>query len=336
MNGQVLQRESVPHATPSSAWGYVSGRVSVLETMLLSRDFFGDVFRCNTLTEARSLLAKTMYRQKFPTDDSVRNYARILEFAGEEVIFTLFHDSPQHIMEPYFVFPKRYASFRNLFLRASKREATISELENIMDSLIIFSEDESSLVIHRELLRSKDAPQHADTVAQSLFLDSIACSMKLTYASLIPERSIASLITTIALLDLWSCVVRSVWNGTSTDVVQHWFIVPDTYRELVKNSARLAESTPGDAAVGFIPEKIAQKLRGFGFENLRKNIDDAILDVMHDDILVWRYIPYGPERVVTFIFALHSEQENLKIALSSVVHGIDPDLVRQRLRRDYA
>jgi len=81
---------------------------------------------------------------------------------------------------------------------------------------------------------------------------------------------------------------------------------------------------------------VYQRLRSAGSENLRRDIDVYIGEAIRDDILMCRHITYGPEKVLAYLVGYTVEQENLRLALASVIEGIDSGVVAGRLRRDYA
>lgn len=334
----VLATESTTGIQPSAPteWCYISGRVSVLETMFLNRSFFDGLLRSRSVSDARSALAKTQYRQLFTTDESLRVYARALDIYSEELKAGILQDAPPHVLVSFFDVKRRYTLFRTLFLRFTARGASAAELESTFDTLTENPAETETLSAHRAQLKQREAPQHADSVARSLFLDSAACTFLLHLAGAAPEPAVSSLLRTMAVLRTWAAVLRNCWNGTSAEVVQRWFIMPEMYAGMITAAVHQAESNPVDAISGFIPDAVYQRLRSAGSENLRRDIDVYIGEAIRDDILMCRHNPYGPEKVLAYLVGYTVEQENLRLALASVIEGIDSGVVAGRLRRDYA
>ncbi len=288
------------------------------------------------MSDARSALAKTQYRQLFTSDESLRVYARALDIYSEELKAGILQDAPPHVLVSFFDVKRRYTLFRTLFLRFNARGASVAELESVFDTLTENPAEAEALSAHRAQLKLREAPQHADSVARSLFLDSAACTLLLHLAGAATEPVVSSLLHTMAVLSTWAAVLRNCWNGTSAEVVQRWFIVPEMYAGMITASVHQAESNPVDAISGFVPDAVYQRLRSAGSENLRRDIDVYIGEAIRDDILMCRHIPYGPEKVLAYLVGYTVEQENLRLVLASVIEGIDSGVVAGRLRRDYA
>ncbi|MCE5249668.1 hypothetical protein LLG96_05555 [bacterium] len=336
MNEYMTQTGSSFRATPATDWSYVSGRISVLETALLNRNFFEGLLRSRSLSDVRSSLAKTQYRQLFTSDESIKDYASLLASYGKDLTDGIIHDSPPHVLVSFFDVLQRYIVFRTLFLRVSARGGSAAELESTFDTLTETHEEAEALALHKALLKSREAPQTTDAVGKSLFLDSAVCTLRLSLASQAPEQSISTLLGTMAVLQTWTAVLRSRWNGTPAEVIQKWFVVPDMYTAMIRDTALLSESNPAEALAGKVSDTVFRKLRAEGTEKLRQNIDACTQEVIRDEAIEYRGIPYGPEKVLVFLAAYAVEQENLRLALASLVNGIEPRAAMETLRREYA
>ncbi len=336
MNAMTTENGAVNGSVPRSEWGYVSGRVNVLETQLLSRNFFEGTLKSRSLADARSSLAKTPYRLAFATDESIRDYHAALDLYTDSVIGDIMKTSPPHPLKVFFEIPGRYIAFRTLFLRAAMRGASVAELESAFNALADSPLERSVLERHVAMLRNREAPQSADSVSRSLFLDSAACALRLELADMAEEEKVARLLRDIAVLQCWSSTLRSRWNGAAPETIRRWFYVPDKYSEMVWNTANLADANPVAALSGKASEGVTQLLRNLGTEQIRRNVDAAVGDAIRENVLENRMVTYGPERVVSYLVAFHTEQENLRLVLASIVNGVEPRIVIERLRREYA
>lgn len=317
-------------------WGYISGRLSVLETLLLGRSFFEGLLKAHDLSEVRSALAKTPYRTVFSTDEAIRNYHAVLERYSEAVISDIFNNSPSHALKSFFEISSRYPVFRGIFLRAVARGASLSEIDDSFDTLALTVEEQEALLGHRSMLRDREAPQNAGSVARSLFLDSCFCTLRLAHACEAREELISRLLHDIAVLQIWSAVLRSRWNGTSSDVIQRWFVVNGAHGDLVKDTAVMAESNPAGALTGRISEHALHSVKEYGNEQIRRKVDTVTGESIREEVLQCRMVPYGPEKVLGYVIAFQIEQENLRLALSSVVSGVDHRIAAEGLRGEYA
>jgi vacuolar-type H+-ATPase subunit C/Vma6 len=336
MNTTFEQTGTQAKSVPRTDWGYISGRLSVLETLLLSRSFFEGILKAHDLSEVRSALAKTPYRAVFTTDEAIRNYHAVLDKYSEAIISDIYGNSPPHVLKSFFDIMSRYPVFRGIFLRAVARGASLSEIDSSFDTLTSTEEEQEALLLHRSMLRDRETPQHADAVARSLFLDSVFCTLRLKLAGKAPEELVTSLLRDIAALQCWSAVLRSRWNGTSSEVIRRWFVLPDISGDMVKDTTALAESNPAGALTERISEHALQIVKEAGHERIRRNVDNVAGEAIREGALQCRMVPYGPEKVLGYVVAFQVEQENLRLALSSVVSRVAPQIVAERFRREYA
>jgi vacuolar-type H+-ATPase subunit C/Vma6 len=336
MNAIFEQAVSQSKSVSRSEWGYISGRLSVLETLLLGRSFFEGLLKARDLSEVRSAMAKTPYRTVFTTDEAIRNYHAVLDKYSEAIISDIYSNSPPHVLKSFFDVLSRYPVFRGIFLRAAARGASLSEIDSSFDTLALTEAEQEALLRHRSMLRDREAPQNADPVARSLFLDSVVCTLRLSQAGAAKEEQVSHLLRDIAVLKCWSAILRSRWNGTSSEVIRRWFTLPDIVGDLVKDAAALAESNPAGALTDRISEHALLVVKEVGHERIRRNVDAVAGEAIREGALQCRMVSYGPERVLGYVIAFHVEQENLRLALSSAVSRVAPQIVSERLRREYA
>jgi len=331
-----MNTEAGFRTTSAEEWGFVCGRISVLEMLLLNRGFFEGVIKCKTIGDVRSTLAKTQYRQVFNSDDSVREYMGVLDKFSGEVFSDILKYTPPHVLNCFFNLQQRYLTFRNAFIRISGKGGSVAELESVFDSFVDNGIEAQAVVAHRAMLRGKETPQSAESVARSLYLDSVACSVKIALAESAPEESVRTILSTMAVLQSWSAILRSRWNGTSAEVVSKWFVLQDTYTDFIKETAALAQTNPVASLSGKVSDKVQRKLRNIPSDAFRQNIDSSANESIRDDMNELRYITYGPEKVVAYFVALGIELDNLRLALASAVNGIDSKIVAERFRKEYA
>ena len=333
---QTMTQGTPEKSDDTSLWGYVSGRISVLETQLMNRAFFESLARSRTFGDAQSLLSKTPYRLYFTTNETVNDYSLTLDLAFQRMIDGILKDAPAHPMEFYFHASDRYVYFRNLYIRLSTRNVSAPELENTFEALAETADEQGAVSGHRQMVANREAPGQNNPVARSLFLDSVLTTLKLQLSSSIGEELIQRVFRDTTLLEGWTAMLRSRWNGTDPDVIQAWFIVPDEYKEFVRNTSLLALTNPVQALQGYVSDTALNALAGITVESLRQNLDNHVRDAVRENILACRMFPYGPEKLLSYYLALKIENENLRLALSSVVSGIESRIVMERFRREYA
>ena len=63
----------------------------------------------------------------------------------------------------------------------------------------------------------------------------------------------------------------------------------------------------------------------------RKSYNDYIVKIMKDA----KYVSFGPEPVIAYIFAKENEIKLIKIIMVGKINGMVPGLIRERLRDNY-
>jgi len=334
-----LSSEPTIHVSQScepGTWNYVSGRISVFETMLLPRSFFEALSAGGSVGEARSTLSKTAYRNVFATDEQVLDYAGTVESFLSSRVNTLLDESPPHVIKSFFALNRRYLFFRQFFRRSLSRGSPSDDTVKAFLRFIENHDREGELETHLAIIRTADSFPSDDRVAGSLVLDSAACTLLIHLAESVPEKPLSGLLRDYAVLRCWLAVLRHRWNSTGSETIARWFVLPHAYDGFVRDTVKYADAHPFDALSGFISDRVLGKLRDTGIENVRFSIDKAVQDTLHDDVFQLRFSPYGPDKVASYIMALGCEADNLRLALAAVVYGIDPAVVTQRFRRDYA
>ena len=65
--------------------------------------------------------------------------------------------------------------------------------------------------------------------------------------------------------------------------------------------------------------------------SLEKLTDDYIVKIMKDA----KYVSFGPEPVIAYIFAKENEIKLIRIIMVGKINGIDGEVIRERLRENY-
>lgn len=323
------------NAAPRQAWTYVSGRVTALETALLPRQFFEEVARAAGAAAARAVLAKSHYRAAFGVDASAVDYSAAIGAYCERLAADVLAASPPHVMKAFLEVPRRYPAFRKLFLRRSLFNEPAAVMEEAFDVLASTREEHEALAAHKAMLRDRESPQAADSVSRSLYLDSAACTAMLALAALADEEGVGRALLDRTALTAWSAILRNRWNGTPSASVRRWFVLPPGYEALVETTDAKAESDPASGVVDYLSRPAGAVLRALGPAEVREDVDAAAASALREDVAALRYVPFGPERVIAYLFTLEIEGINLRIAFAAAAEGIEPARAVSRLRREY-
>lgn len=318
-----------------AAWTFVSGKIAALESELLSRSFFETLLKSPTRSEARSALGKSAYRPLFPDDKSLDTSSQIIDQRAKEAKAELFKVCPPHPLENYFGIGDRFRTFRTLFNQISRQSnPSAADLDALLPVFAVEPVFADRLLEHRNMLSRKNPPQLATPMERSLYLDSVACSLMRAVADFVPEEMARQFMIDQALLTAWSGIFRLRWNGVPADMIRTWFVY-DQSPDLA--ASILASEQEPKAEIGQrLSARSATVLDVMDMHRIKTDIDAASSDILRDTVLACRMVPFGAERVLSYLVALDVELVNLELCLSAIANGIDRGVTLSRLRREYA
>lgn len=318
-----------------SAWSFVSGKIAAMESELLPRSFFEAVIKSPSRSDARAALGKSPYRVLFPDDKSLDNISAILDQKSKEVRGEIFALCPAHPIENFFGIPSRFRTFRTLFNQASKQSsAQPADLDKLFPIFAVEDAYADGLQEHRDMILRKNPPQAATPLERSLYLDSAACSLMRVVADYVPEDLVKRYMTDRSLLSAWSGIFRQRWSGVPADTIKNWFVYDNSLD--LSASILAQENEPKAEIAKRLSVQSSTLLDTMDANRIRQDIDAASSDILRETVLQCRMVPFGAERVLSYLVANEVEMVNLELALSSVANNIDRDVTISRLRREYA
>ncbi len=318
-----------------TAWSFVSGKIASLESELLPRSFFEALLKASDRADARTALGKSGYRVLFPDDKSLDSVSAILEQKARDVRAEIFKLCPPHPLENFFGIPSRFRTFRTLFNQACKQtNPQAGELDALFPVFAVEEAYAGGLREHRDMLLRKNTPQAATPLERSLYLDSAACSLMRAVAEYVPEKLVREYMTDRALLTAWSGIFRLRWNGVPPEMIRSWFVFGQS-TELASGILAREQEPKADIS-GRLSVRSSVVIEGLDMNRIRTDIDSASSDALRETVLACRLVPFGAERVLSYLVANEAEMVNLELCLSAVANGIDRDVTLSRLRREYA
>ncbi len=318
-----------------AAWTFVSGKIAALESELLPRSFFETILKAADRSEARIALGKSVYRTLFPDDRSLTDVSSIMDGKSKEVRGEIFKLCPPHPLENFFGIGARFRSFRTLFNNLSKQSnPPVGELDALFPVFAVEPAYANQMIEHRQMLTRKNSPQAATPMERSLYLDSAACTLMRIVAESVPEELVKRYMRDRAVLTAWSAIFRARWNGVAADMIKNWFIFGDSTEFTAAVLA--AENDPKAVVMGRLSMPSSTALEGVDNHRIKADIDSVSADVLRDTVLACRRVPFGAERVLSYLVANEVEMVNLELCLSSVANSIDRATTASRLRREYA
>jgi hypothetical protein len=322
-------------AKGTSAWTFVCGRISALESELLPRSFFETLLKSRDRAEARSALGNSPYRVLFPDDKSLDNTSAILDARAKEVRAEIFKVCPPHPLVNFFGIGDRFRTFRTLFNQACRQSnPPVAELENFFNLFQVEPDYSNGLREHRGMLTRPNPPQAATPMERSIYLDSAATSLMSVVAGDTPEPLAERYMHDRALLSAWSGIFRLRWNGVPAEMLRRWYIFENSHD--LAAALLSVENDPRAVITARLSTRSATIMENVDNARIRADIDSVASDVLRDTVQECRLMPFSAEKVVFYLVAIKVELVNLELCLSAIANGIDREITLSRLRREYA
>ena len=317
-------------------WGFVSGRISVLENRFVSRDFFQNLISQEKLADLMPHLQETFLREFLAPGTAWADFSALTDRCFYEMAISIRDDCPSPLPVNLFLIAGDYLNLKHAlagrdtypFPVGLLTPETLAEISqgnlSYMPQAFRDAENGFSTEIGVDL---KTIDIALDGAYLRHILDVASRSGSELVMAYIKERVRGSIITIF-----W----RALKQGQSPKRYCQCLLPLGDFTSLALeiSASASAESWPSITG-GELGDllKDAMDLPGSeqvtGFELMVSNL---LAHIAKEGKLQTA----GPERVFAFLNGLHNEMQNLRIAVNGKQSGIDPSLLRQRLRESYA
>ena len=319
-----------------SAWCYVSGWVSVLETQLLGEDVYTALLESGAPETAWGVLSKTGYRSHLGRLEDLRHFEQWVQEFSREQRTAIGALCPQRDLVAFFEFDRRYRMERARWTSSEEKEDHETDVPRTVEAFLrIYSEMGYPLFVedYQAILEGRDLWETGRSGGLSNFLDSLYLSLLLTWGRRWPGTLIHDYVERYVWFKVAEVALRSVRRGV--DVAQldrYLFLGPlrtdpvaamlegEEYPDVLQLVEVLLPS-------GFaMPAEVNSSLEAF-----QRGAERFLLEI------VWpaRYVVFGPEKVFGYLCGLRNQEANMRFCLSTVLYSLDPRLTGERLRPIY-
>jgi V/A-type H+/Na+-transporting ATPase subunit C len=327
----------VPKLKNNSRWGFVSGRISVLEGRLLPREFFLNLISQEHLGDLIQHLQDTFLREYLTPGTVWDDFSAICDRCFYEMALSLKGDSPSSLPVDLFLLQGDYLNLKGALTGSSDFPFHFGLLS--MDKLISIGQgDQSDLPAPLRESETGIAGESGeiDPAVLEIILDgaylrhlhSIAGQLKSELVSAYIHDRVLSHIAVI----LWRALkgqqpLRRYQQyllplGDFTPVVTELSGMPNT-----ENWPSVLGGVIGDLLLEAFELPRDEQIPGF-----EHRVINHLTLVARDG----KMQTAGPERVFAFLVGLQAEIQNMKLVVSGRLNRIDQTLLRQRLREGYA
>jgi vacuolar-type H+-ATPase subunit C/Vma6 len=326
----------IPKIKNNPRWGFVSGRISVLEARILSREFFLNLIDQEHLEDIVPHLQDTFLRDYISPGTMWDDFSDLCDRFFHELALSIREESPSSLPADLFLLGGDYLNLKSALTGSSEFPFYFG----------LLSQEKLLAVSHGDYADLPPALRESDTgfageagEMDTEFLDIILDGAYLRNLLAVARELGSELITAYIHDRVLSYIVIILWRAlrqqqTLRRYQQYLLPLGDfnhTVTELsgmpnVENWPPVIGGVLGD--ILFESLELAEDEQVSGFELRAAN---HLTRIARDGKLQTA----GPERVFAFLTGLHVEVQNLKLVTNGRLNRIDKTLLRQRLRECY-
>lgn len=318
-------------------WGFVSGRISVLEGRLLPREFFLNLIAQEHLGDLLQHLQETFLREYLSPGTVWDDFSDICDRCFFEVALSIKGDCPSSLPVDFFLVQGDYLNLKTAFTGSSVFPFHFGLLTQ--ERLLSIGRGDRA-----EFPPSLQMPETSEAgMAEELnvsVLDILLDGAYLRSLLSIAQELKSELITAYVHERVLSYLILMLWRALKQE---------RPLRRYQQYLLPLAEFTPlgieltgmpntsnwppvvGGAVGDILSESLElpgdEQISGFGHR-----INNHLTQISRDG----KIQTAGPERVFAFLVGLQSEIQNMKLVVNGRLNRIDQAALRERLREGYA
>ncbi len=326
----------LPEVKNNMRWGFVSGRISVLEGKLLPKEFFLNLIAQEHIDDLLQHLQETLLRDYLSPGMVWGDFTGICDRCFHETALSIKEDSPSSLPADFFLLQGDYLNLKSALKGSSDFQFPFGLLPQ--EKLVEISQSDRADLPHslqRSDVRAPGEPDEVNTEVLDIFLDGAYLRNLLSIAQQLKSELVSAYIRDRVL----SYVVTVLWRalrqqqplrhyeqyvlplGDLTPVVNELSGIPN-----VESWPPILEGTIGETLSESLELPQEDQISGFELRisnHLTRISGQAKLQTA------------GPERVFSFLAGFQVEIQNLKLVVNGRLNRIDRNLLRQRLRETY-
>jgi len=326
----------VPKIKNNMRWGFVSGRISVLEGKLLPREFFLNLIAQEHLDDLLQHLQETFLREYLSPGTVWEDFTDLCDRSFYEMAVSIKGDCPSSLPADLFLLQGDYLNLKSALNGSSDFQFPFGLLpQEKLLSIGLGDRFDFPSSLQRSETSAPGEVDEMDAEVLDILLDGAYLRNLLSIARELKSELISAYIHDRVL----SYVVIILWRALRQQ---------QTLRRYQQYLLPLGDFTPVVTELSSMPntENWPSVLGGTIGEILSESLelpqDDQISGFEHRSTNHLTQIAgyakmqtAGPERVFSFLVGLQIEIQNLKLVVNGRLNRIDRTLLRQRLKEGY-
>ena len=325
-------------STEKEDWGFVCGQVSVLEAGLLPRDFFQGLAGLEKLDDLLHRLQDTPLRDFVTPGASWEEWNDIVDQHFRHEMLAVRENSPSGAVAALFLLPGDYLNLKRALLRLGSYPFPAN----------LFSEERLAAAAAGDLsglpqdlrvtlarLGGSPSDDPAARAALDTALDGAYLRHMLNLAVELDIPMISAYVDDLVLSRAVTMVWRAARSGQPLKALEDHVLPLGGHTHIVR--ALLSAGDPrgwGALVPGVVGDCLRQALESADKDPVQAfdlHVSNALMNFAKGAKLQ----TMGPERVAGYFVGLKAQVFNLKLVISGRFNGIDPEMLRRRLRECY-
>ena len=326
----------IPKIKNNPRWGFVSGRISVLEARILPREFFLNLIDQEHLEDIIPHMQDTFLRDYISPGTMWDDFSDLCDRFFHELALSIREESPSSLPADLFLLGGDYLNLKSALTGSSEFPFYFG----------LLSQEKLLAVSHGDYADLPPALRESDTgfageagEMDTEFLDIILDGAYLRNLLAVARELGSELITAYIHDRVLSYIVIILWRALRQQQplrrYQQYLLPLGDFNHTVTELSGMPNVENWPPVIGgvlgdilFESLELAEDEQVSGFELRAAN---HLTRIARDGKLQTA----GPERVFAFLTGLHVEVQNLKLVTNGRLNRIDKTLLRQRLRECY-
>jgi len=328
----------IPKINNFAKWGFVCGRISVLESAFLPKEFFLNLVNQERIDDIIVMLQDT-YLKDYISPGAMwlsEEFGNIFDRCFNDIAFSLRSDCPSPLPVDLFLIQNDYL---NLALAVKDRT-------DFVFPPCLFSYDMLSAIAQKDYadlpktFKESYAWQTGEVSGiNPAFLDIIVDGAYLRHLLLISDETRSELIKKYINLRIISYIIITMWRGMDKGIplkhYQQYFLPVPGFNNLIDELAITTNIENWRDIIGGEIGEIFFECCAYEEIDHISIFDFKVNNFLSNMAHLGAYQTAGPERVFAFLLGLLTEMQNLKLVVMGRINNIDRDYLKARIRDCY-
>lgn len=317
-------------------WGFVCGRISVLEGKLLPREFFPSIIEMHHAEDVFQHLQGTLVEDYLDPGIPWDDFSAVADQCFYDHAVSIRTDSPSPVPADLFLIKNDYLNIKSALSGMEDIRflpGTVSE--NMIESIIDGEYDDLPPAFRERITGSALNIDEIDQSLSDVFVDGAYLRHMLWLASAIDSPVIKSCVTELVSGHVVSALWRILRQGRDLRQVVDYLLPVGEINLLVLELADNQNTSAWPEIIGGELGDLLSRALQMPFDEQVSTFELKIMNLVLHMAAFARLETAGPERVFAFLMALEAEIQNLKLVVTGKVNRIDPGILALRLRYVY-